>query len=125
MLENHLASEMPVQTNAHLCRPCSHFCGGSGCWERGTCTSVVFSITCVHVTCSKSDGARSLSFRLLIIFVQNCAILNFKLTNHIWQAKSHLAKLSGLPNMIHQFTFQYCVLWTTNLKFTVFLFTCS
>ena len=96
--------------NAHLCRPCSHFCKGSGCWERGTCTSVVFSITCVHVTCSKSDGARSLSFRLL---VQNCAILNFKLTNHIWQ--NCLACQMWFINS--HFSIMFCGQPTWNLRY--------
>jgi len=33
--------------------------------------------------------------------------------------QSHLAKLSSLLNAIDQSIFQYCIMWTTNLKFTV------
>jgi len=33
--------------------------------------------------------------------------------------ESHSVKLSSWLNVIGQFIFQYCVLWTTNLKFTV------
>jgi len=33
--------------------------------------------------------------------------------------KSYSAKLSSWLNAIGQFIFQYCVMWTTNLKFTV------
>jgi len=33
--------------------------------------------------------------------------------------ESHSAKLSSWLNAIGQFIFQYCVTWTTNLKFTV------
>ena len=34
--------------------------------------------------------------------------------------ESHSAKLSSWLNAIGQFIFQYCVMWTTNLKFTVY-----
>jgi len=46
---------------------------------------------------------------LLLIsgWLSKIVVLNFKLTYHIWQ------------NAIGQFIFQCCVLWTTNLKFTV------
>ena len=33
--------------------------------------------------------------------------------------ESHSSKLSSWLNAIGQFIFQYCVMWTTNLKFTV------
>jgi len=59
-----------------------------------------------------------------IVHFQNGNTVNFRLVvqkcNIEFQIdQSHSAKMSGLPNAIGQFTFQYCVLWTTNLKFTV------
>ena len=95
----------PGVCNVH-CIPQNNTSGHFTCDPQTGAILCLSGFTDPQTNCT-TEGKFTMNFRLV---VQN-TILNFKLTNHIRQ---------NCPvNAIGQFIFQYCVLWTNNLKFTV------